>query len=108
MYWGFGIVATFFFFGISAIGDVGWLANSANRTSVNEFTMLVFFFLAISLFLVVGIFTIIEIFYSMKKEFEDIKKKQKEVKGTTSYGISTVLVRGDAKVKEKKHEPQNE
>jgi len=106
-YWAIGILSTFLLFMVSAFGDTSWLVISADRTSVNEFLIVTFFMLGIILFTFIGGYTIGEILTTMTKEFEDIKKKQKEAKEASVNLSAYVTVRGEAEVKEKKHEPQN-
>lgn len=79
-YLSYGILLTFLLFMLSVISDAGWLANIANRVSENDYFITFPFALAISSFFGIGIYAIFDIFYTMKKEFEDIKKKQKEAK----------------------------
>jgi hypothetical protein len=77
-YLSYGILATFSAFMISAISDVLWLSNKSNQLPENDPYLTIPLITAISLFLVIGFLTIGEIFDTMRKEFEDIKKKQKE------------------------------
>ena len=89
-YLSIGILITFISFMLSVIVDGGWLAQPLNRTSENEFAIYTAFVVAIVLFLFVGILTIFEIFNTMRKEFEDVKKKQKEAKKFKTALVSLV------------------
>jgi uncharacterized membrane protein (DUF485 family) len=78
-YLSIGIFVTFFLFIMEALFDWGWLVQPTNRASGN-FIVGLPFMVAVIIFLFIGMFTIIEISSMMKREFEDIKKKQKEAK----------------------------
>jgi putative Mn2+ efflux pump MntP len=57
-----------------------WLLYTDFRTLNTEIDIIVTFWPANILFMVVGVLVIFEVFQSMKKEFEEIKEKQKRVK----------------------------
>jgi hypothetical protein len=78
-YLSLGILATFTLFIMEALLDWGWFVQPMNREGGNVL-MGLFFMIAIVVFLLVGSITIIEISSTMRKEFEEIKKKQKEAK----------------------------
>jgi len=62
----------------SALSASSWLANPVNRTSDAEFVIYMFFAVANAAFLVIGIITILDIHFTMKREYEKIKKKLDE------------------------------
>lgn len=75
-YLGIGILLTFFFFMMEAILD--WF--ELVQPTTQNFATGAFFIVGIISFLTIGTFTIIEILNMMLKEFEEVNKKQKEVK----------------------------
>ncbi|HLE75553.1 MAG TPA: hypothetical protein VI864_05860 [Candidatus Bathyarchaeia archaeon] len=81
-YLGSGVFLTFVGYVVSVMSDGNWLASLNNRTPPNEFIIIMVFVFSTIGFLFVGALTIIEIYASMRREFEDVKKKQKEVKST--------------------------
>jgi uncharacterized protein (DUF2225 family) len=89
-YLSYGILATFFTFVISAITDIAWLSNKSNQVPENDLYIIISLFIAIFLFFAIGILTIGEIFDTMRREFEDIKKKQKEIKETTNEDLEKI------------------
>ncbi len=82
-YLSYGISLTFFLFMFSVLFDWAWLINTANQTPSNDYYVTLPFGLAVASFLGVGLLAILDIFGTMKKQFEEIKKKQKEVKELT-------------------------
>jgi len=79
-YLGVGVVATFSFFMLCALFSALWSMNVIYRSDTIEAYIIGNFFAALFILLSVGISTIIEIFDIMRKEFEDIKAKQREAK----------------------------
>lgn len=79
-YMGVGIASTFVVYIFSIIVSTGWLTVPSSRTPDREFLLFTLFMVGSLLFVTVGLFTIVEVYFTMKKEFEEIKKKQKEVK----------------------------
>jgi uncharacterized membrane protein (DUF106 family) len=86
-YLSYGVLATFFTFMISAIIDFTWLSNKSNQAPENDLYIIIPILIAIFLFFTIGMLTIGEIFDTMRREFEDIKKKQKEIKETTNEDL---------------------
>lgn len=86
-YLSYGILASFVAFMISAMVDFLWLSNKNNQVPENDLYTSLPLFIAILLFFVVGMLTIGEIFDTMRKEFENIKKRQKEIKETTNEDL---------------------
>jgi hypothetical protein len=86
-YLGFGIFITFAVFMTSALADIGWLANASSQNGINDPVLIAFFMTAVFLFTIVGVLTIFEIYDTMRREFEDIKKKQKEIKETSNEDL---------------------
>jgi hypothetical protein len=82
-YLSYGISLTFILFMSSVLFDWAWLINTANQVPSNDYYVTLPFGLAIASFLMVGLLAIIDIFGTMRKEFEEIKKKQKAVKELT-------------------------
>jgi hypothetical protein len=78
-YLGIGVVATFLSFAVSILLDWSWLIQPASQIPENDIYISMSFMVAIALFLAIGFLTMVEIYDMMRKEFEDIKKKQKEV-----------------------------
>jgi hypothetical protein len=78
-YLGIGVAATFLFYMLSLIIALGWLANPVSRPPENELFLMISFLFANILFMFVGFYTLIEVFNVMKKEFEEIKEKQKKI-----------------------------
>lgn len=89
-YLSYGILTSFGVFIFSALADFAWLANTKNQVPENDLYIIIPFLIAIFLFFAIGVLTIGEIFRTMKKEFEDIKKKQKEIKETTNEGLEKI------------------
>jgi hypothetical protein len=79
-YLGGGIALTFAFYMLSVTFSTFWLLYTDFRTLNTEIDIIVTFWPANILFMVVGVLVIFEVFQSMKKEFEEIKEKQKRVK----------------------------
>lgn len=80
-YLSIGVTTTFSLYMISVIGTSFWLADpTAYIGSTQELLMIASFLLANIVFAAVGLYAIIEVYSAMKKEFEEIKKKQAEVK----------------------------
>jgi hypothetical protein len=78
-YLGIGVAATFLLYMVSLSAASGWLVNPIYRTPENETPMLFLFAISNGLFMIVGLLTLFEVFSVMKKEFEEIKRKQKEI-----------------------------
>jgi len=79
-YLGVGIALTFVFYMFSVAFSTYWLLYTNFRTLNTEIEIIGTFWSANTLFMVVGVLVIYEVFRSMKKEFEEIKEKQKRVK----------------------------
>jgi hypothetical protein len=103
-YLGAGVVVTFFSFMVSTLIDWGWLVQPANRLPENDIYIALPFLIAIFLFLSIGVLTIGEIYDMMRKEFEDIKKRQKEAKEASVGLPSSLTIRAEAKAEKKKDE----
>ena len=88
-YLGIGVVITFSLYIISTTYDVFWLTNPTQGTDI--FLAIVFIVATFSFFLV-GLGAIFSIFRSMKKEFEEITKKQNEIKGDTLKIQESVII----------------
>jgi|GEM_PF-2255927 len=94
-YLSFGILLTFFLFMMEAIIDWTWLIAPPKTSGISVEGA--FFIVAVISFLLIGVFTISEIFDTMRKEFEDIKKKQKEAK---EYPVGNLSISVKAETKE--------
>lgn len=79
-YLGVGIALTFVFYMSSVTFSAFWLLYTDFRALNTEIDIIITFWPANFLFMVVGVLVIFEVFQSMKKEFEEIKEKQKRVK----------------------------
>ena len=79
-YMGIGMALTFALYMFSVIAAIGWFTNPSAHTPYQELSIIASFALANILFLIFGLFTMGEVFVTMKQEFEEIKKKQEEVK----------------------------
>jgi uncharacterized membrane protein YciS (DUF1049 family) len=79
-YLGYGVSLTFVGYVTSVLVDWAWLINLDNRVELLEIIITTVFAISTVAFLFVGGLAILEIYLSMRKEFEDIKKKQEEVK----------------------------
>ena len=77
-YLGVGVSVTFLLFIFSAFADSAWLVQTANRVPDNDFFIGLLFYLSIAGFFAIGSLAISEIFNTMRKEFEDVKRKKKE------------------------------
>jgi len=80
LYLGFGVALTFMLYMSSVLVSTGWLLFTDSRVFTTEAEIIGFFHTANILFMAVGILVIYEVFQSMKKEFEEIKERQKRVK----------------------------
>jgi hypothetical protein len=89
-YLSYGILATFGTFILSALAAFVWLSNKDNQVPENDLYIIIPFLIAVLLFFSLGMLTIGEIFDTMRKEFEDIKKKQKEIKETTNEDLEKI------------------
>jgi len=79
-YLGAGIAVTFALYMCSVVFSSFWLLYTDFRTLNTEIDIILTFWPANTLFMVVGVLVTFEVFQSMKKEFEEIKEKQKRVK----------------------------
>jgi hypothetical protein len=84
-YLSIGIFITFLLFMMEAIFDWVWFVEPTNGLFVEGGFLIV----AVISFLVIGVITIAEIAQTMAKEFEEIKKKQKEAK---EYPIGNLTI----------------
>jgi hypothetical protein len=80
MYMGIGIIVTFTLFVVSAILDWMWLISDTYWYFVFEGAINLLFIASMVSFLVMGLAVTTEISDIMKKDYEEIKKKQKEAK----------------------------
>jgi sensor histidine kinase YesM len=80
-YLGWGAGFTFFVYMLSTLLCLDWLADK-NRLTVDSWIPFTFLISTIS-FLLLGIFSIKDISQTMKREFEDLKKKVEETENQT-------------------------
>jgi hypothetical protein len=101
-YLGIGVVFTFFLFAISIYFDTLWIITPSPHSTGFDFLVVLLFITATSIFLVVGVGAISRIYKSIKKEFDEITKKQKELKlddfgkGTDSVATTAELGLNDS------------
>lgn len=81
-YMGASVIVTLLAFMLSSVFDVLWLMNN----NYYDYTPLIFFIMAIFLFAIVCLTATSEISWMLRREFEAVKKKQKEVKKVVVNG----------------------
>jgi hypothetical protein len=77
-YLGTGVIISFLALMVSALVSTLWLFNPVNRTSENEFIILVSISIGFVVFIFISLFIVIEVYGSMKQDFEEIKQKRKD------------------------------
>src|SRR5665647_463780 len=77
-YLGTGVIISFLALMVSALVSTLWLFNPVNRTSENEFIILVSISIGFIVFIFISLFIVIEVYDSMKQDFEEIKQKRKD------------------------------
>jgi len=90
----------FLLYVVSLLYDSFWFISSPTEST--SYVAVGFFIIATGMFFFVGLFAILSVYPSMKKEFEEITKRQKELrlndfgKGTDSVTIAAELGLNDA------------
>jgi hypothetical protein len=79
-YLGIGAIATLFLYTTSVYLDTLWLITPSPHPAGFDNLLLFFFIAGTSFFMAVGFDVVVSIYKSMKREFDEITKKQKELK----------------------------
>jgi len=102
-YLGFGVLAVFSLYIITAFSAVGWLMNPSLDDFSRDFTLVMFFFVSTFGFLFVGSYAITDVLRTMIREFEQIKKEKEEVeKASRAFEEKGLVIRGLVRKKKEK------
>ena len=74
-YFGVGVVFTFALYTFSVYLDTLWVSSQSSPTGFS-FLLTIIFISATSIFLVVGVSAVVSIYTSIRKEFDEIMKRQ--------------------------------